>query len=342
MLEKKETNQFQPVLEHVQSSYEQLKASAAACIVIHKDNIAAEKYWGTIEKAMAPPAMDYQFYVASVRKCYIGYAAAYCVVNGFIDRLDDLATTYIDDLPASMLEGVTIRHLLTHTHGLQKTGETMAREFAPGTGWAYRGINIHLLDKIIKKTSGLSIQDIVRPVFKSLGFKHTGWQSIASPNMVKVLSEDDYPPFALADNTDGSQMNMYVSPRELAFWGYLHLKKGRINESQLVPEPIIKLATSLHTPEGIPADDPRNGCLWFVKDGDRKRSEIGPRVPDGSYQILGYTGVTLLVIPSLELCAVRMFNRLGSTPGYDYLEDVRTFGDSVAVCALAGLSPRST
>lgn len=63
-----------------------------------------------------------------------------------------------------------------------------------------------------------------------------------------------------------------------------------------------------------------------------KKSEIGESVPEGSFQVLGYTGVTLLVIPQFNLVAVRAFNSFGSPAGYDYLEDVRTFGDTIVGC----------
>ncbi len=52
----------------------------------------------------------------------------------------------------------------------------------------------------------------------------------------------------------------------------------------------------------------------------------------GSFQILGYTGVTLLVIPEENLVAVRMFNSFGSPEGFDYLSDVRSFGNTVVDC----------
>jgi hypothetical protein len=55
-------------------------------------------------------------------------------------------------------------------------------------------------------------------------------------------------------------------------------------------------------------------------------------VPKGSYQILVYTGVTLLVIPQHDIVVVRAFNSFGSPSGFDYLSDVRTFGDAVMKC----------
>jgi len=49
-----------------------------------------------------------------------------------------------------------------------------------------------------------------------------------------------------------------------------------------------------------------------------------------------YTGVTLLVIPQHNLVAVRAFNSFGSTNGFDYLADVREFGDTIMTCLLTG------
>ena len=77
---------------------------------------------------------------------------------------------------------------------------------------------------------------------------------------------------------------------------------------------------------------PYNGFLWFVQDQPCSKTEIGESVPIGSYQILGITGVMLLVIPSENFVAVRMFNSNGSPSGYDYLADVRSFGDMVMDC----------
>ncbi|KAA5619161.1 hypothetical protein F3G63_36360, partial [Pseudomonas aeruginosa] len=78
----------------------------------------------------------------------------------------------------------------------------------------------------------------------------------------------------------------------------------------------------------------KNGFLWFVKDSNYPFNQIGDAVPTGSYQLLGYTNVALLVIPEENVVAVRMFNRYGSTEGYDYLEDIRSFGDIVYKCSI--------
>jgi CubicO group peptidase (beta-lactamase class C family) len=72
--------------------------------------------------------LDTQFHVASVKKSYIGFAVAYAVYYGYIKSIDDLVLKYLPTLDESTWDGTTIRHLLTHTHGLSQTNQTIYRE----------------------------------------------------------------------------------------------------------------------------------------------------------------------------------------------------------------------
>lgn len=126
-------------------------------------------------------------------------------------------------------------------------------------------------------------------------------------------------------------MNMYVSARELAKWGLLHLNKGVMYGEQVIDQGIIELATTLQSHPYKNLDTPENGIFWFVNSTQAKQSEIGALVPNGAFQILGYTTVTLLVIPSENIVAVRAFNSVGNPEGYDYLKDVRNFGDEIVL-----------
>ncbi|MGG0413637.1 hypothetical protein [Peribacillus simplex] len=113
--------------------------------------------------------------------------------------------------------------------------------------------------------------------------------------------------------------------------GYFHLKKGNVNGKQIVSNEIIDIATTVQSPNSLDVELPQKGYLWFVKD---LKSEIGELVSKGSFQILGYTGVTLLVIPQHNLVAVRAFNSFGSPSGFDYLADVREFGNTIMTCLI--------
>lgn len=261
---------------------------------------------------------------------------AYAIHSGSIRSIDDEVIHYLPNLDHETLRGTTIRHLLTHTHGVAADQDKrIYREFPAGQSWAYRGAGVDMLTEIVRQTTGQTIADIVSSqVLSPLHFRETGWYAPAHAHerLVDVIRNPNDPHWKTSESTAGDQMNMYVSTSDLAKWGYLHLKEGLIRNEQVVPREVLRLATTHQSPKLSDVHLPQNGFLWFVKDQPANRTEIGNLVPRGSFQILGYTGVTLLVIPKHNLVAVRMFNRFGSPAGYDYLKDVRDFGDTVIKC----------
>lgn len=334
-LEREPSDRFNPAVAQVKDNFNSVNASGAAAFIIYKDRIVAEKYWGMQSRdANARKVQeDTQFHVASVRKSYIGYAAAYAVHSGAISSIDDQVTDYLIDLEPALVNGVTIRHLLTHSHGLVLEDGKVRREFSPGTNWAYRGIGVELLTKLIYQTTGQTVAEILsNQVFRPLGFRESGWYTELGPKHAEVIREPNQKHWTISDSVAGDAMNMYVSTRELAYWGYLHLQHGVINGNQVVPKEILTMATSLQSPAYRDLELPQNGFLWFVKDLPARRTEIGENVPAGAYQILGYTGVALLVIPQHQVVAVRAFNSFGSPDGFDYLADIRAWGNTIMTC----------
>lgn len=335
ILKTKFQSNFDSVINHVRNTSELVDCSGAAVVIIQNDVIVVEEYWGKQAKAedARPIQEDTQFHVASVRKSYIGFAVAYAVQEGYISSIDDLVYSYFPEMDSSILAQTTLRHLLTHTHGLTNKEGELEREFPPGQNWAYRGVGIDMLTQIVKRTTGKTVSAILaEQVFIPLKFKETGWYGNPNENLVEVIRNPQDRSWYTSESIDGDKMNMYVSAWELAQWGLLHLNQGKSEGKQMVSSEVLALATSLQSPAAIDSDLPQNGFLWFVKDLPAKKSEIGEQVPRGSYQILGYTGVTLLVIPQYNIVAVRAFNSFGSPEGFDYLSDVRAFGDSIIQC----------
>lgn len=335
IINEKNNKRFNLVVSNVRKTSEEVDCSGASVFIIHDDKIVTEEYWGKHSKEphARPIQKDTQFHIASVRKSYIGFAVAYAVNEGYIDSIDDSILKYLPFHKLPTLNGTTIRHLLTHTHGLRSINEEIDREFPSGENWAYRNIGIDILTQIVKNTTGISVAEIVsNKVLKPLNLTETGWYGELNEKLVDVIRKPNDTSWKTHKSTDGDKANMYVSSRDLAKWGYFHLKQGYVNGKQIIPNNIINIATSLQSPILIDTELPQNGYLWFVKDLPAKKSEIGETVPRGSFQILGYTGVTLLVIPQHNLVAVRAFNSLGSPDGFDYLADVRKFGDTIMTC----------
>lgn len=329
----KQSTNFKNVINAVENTYQTLDCTGAALVVFRNNELHVEKYWGkhSAKEDARLVQPDTKFHIASCRKCYVAFAVAYALHHGFIRSLDD---EILDYLPLSqqneLYKGTTIRHLVTHSHGLTERNGEVVREFTAGTSWAYRDINVELIAEIIQLTTKKTIAEILNNVvFTPLNFTETNWYNTFDDTFVDVIGKENNRHWAASLNLDGSKKNLYASARELAKWGLLHLNNGSLNGKQVVDSNILKLATTLQSPAYSNADLPENGIFWFVKGSQADKSEIGALVPNGAYQILGYTTVTLLVIPSENIVAVRAFNSYGNPEGYDYLKDVRAFGDAV-------------
>ncbi|WP_377890058.1 serine hydrolase domain-containing protein [Alkalihalobacillus sp. R86527] len=311
-------------------------ASTAAALIVMKDNeVVLEHYSGKHSNTEDARQVDQQsrFNVASARKSYLGLAVAYAIYEGKITSLDDYARNYFDDIDHELLGATTIRHLVTHSHGLDENLEgNLIREFEPGESWAYRGINIVMMTKLIHNLYEKNFPQLLKErVFEPLGFTKTWWEVSDSPELVSVIVDPaDKGETALGMREDGLEKNLFVNTREFAEWGKLFLNRGKMNGKQIVPEAVMELATTIQSPPYADKELPQNGLFWFVQDEPRERSELGSRVPRGSYQILGVTGPTLLVIPEYNVVVAKMYNKRYNYGGENYLYYLKEFSNLVA------------
>ncbi|MCL1702751.1 serine hydrolase domain-containing protein [Lysinibacillus sp. Bpr_S20] len=320
----------QSILSQVKKTFSQLDCTGGGVIIKKHGQTILEEYFGVQgqqkdAKKVGPHTL---FHLASVRKAYVGFAVAYAIYHNYIASIDDELSDYLDD--EKVFADVSIRHLLTHTHGLRRQHGIVMKEFKAGYNWAYRDINVELLAKVILKVTGKTIAQIVdEQVLQKLSFTDTDWFSEKNEQHIEV-KHNNSPFWYESDICDGSKMNMYSSLSELAKWGQVHLDKGRINGKQIIPEEIIQLVTTIQSPNTKPKNLPTNGFFWFVQPHQKEGiTELSPILPQGSFQLLGYTSVAILVIPDENIVAVRGFNSFGSPEGFDYMKDIHDFGSTV-------------
>ncbi|KOS62806.1 beta-lactamase family protein [Lysinibacillus agricola] len=321
---------LQTILTQVKKTFSELDCTGGGVIINKHGQTVLEEYFGVQgqqkeAKKVGPHTL---FHLASVRKAYVGFAVAYAIYHNYIASIDDKLSDYLEH--EKNFEDVSIRHLLTHTHGLRRQNEKVIKEFKAGYNWAYRDINVELLAKVIFKVTGKTISEILdEQVFQKLSFTETNWFSEKFEQQIEVIHNDN-PFWYESDVCDGSKMNMYSSLKELAKWGQIHLDKGKIDGKQFIPEEIILLSTTIQSPNSKPKYSPTNGFFWFVQPQQREGiTELSPILPVGSFQLLGYTSVALLVIPEENIVAVRGFNSFGSSEGFDYIKDIQEFGSIV-------------
>ncbi|WP_240050782.1 serine hydrolase domain-containing protein [Metabacillus litoralis] len=225
-------NEFSSVLNHVRNTFHQVHCSGASVFIIHNDSVVLEEYIGkqSNDSGASIVNKETQFHVASVRKSYIGFAVAYALYHNYIGDIDDLVLNYLPELDEIIWKKTTIRHLLTHTHGLYLEQGIVYREHPAGQSWTYRQVGIDALTKIVKKTTNKSVSEIIHEhVFSPLGFSESNWYAHKDDNLVDVIlpeaGDENWQP---SESTEGDKANMYVSTRELAYWGYFHLNQGKI------------------------------------------------------------------------------------------------------------------
>lgn len=225
---------------------------------------------------------------------------------------------------------------MTHTHGLRTTADgRLYKHFEAGAGWDYRDENIRMLCRLVHRASGRTVAEIAaQKVFRPLAFRGSGWRTHPQEDMVPVVLDREKPPsWEIRESPHGDASNLFMTTRELAEWGYLHLRGGCIRGRQIVPDEMIRWISSRQSPTLPDPELPRNGFLWQVQDELSAYSEIGLTVPIGAFQILGMMGQTVLVVPDMDMVAVCLLNKLGNPPGYHYLADVKGWGDTAAACA---------
>ncbi|MDM5239396.1 serine hydrolase domain-containing protein [Bacillus cereus] len=326
---------YEKLISWVENIKEKNHSSATALCIIKDNKIVLEHYSGYHSNTSNSKKVtaSSQFNVASARKSYLGLMVAYALYEGKINSIDDEAIKYFKDFDSILLDKTTIRHLVTHSHGLGETDDgTIFREFEAGQAWAYRDINVRMMTRLMYQLYNKSFPELLKErVFTPANFHETGWRIQQNENLVKVIdnpNEDAISEVGPVD--DGTEKNLFVSAREFAYWGNLHLNQGMINGKQIVPKKVIEIATSLQSPTYKNNELPQNGLFWFVQNEPAQLSELGERVPKGAYQILGITGPTILVIPEYNVVVAKMYNKRYNYGGDNYLYYLREFSNLVA------------
>ncbi|MCM3758161.1 beta-lactamase family protein [Sporosarcina aquimarina] len=320
------------LIDWVEDIKEKNNSSACSLYILQDNKVILDHYSGFHSNSAEaiPINSSSQYNVASARKSYLGLAVAYALYERKIKSLDDYAIKYFEEIDEHLLGKTTLRHLVTHTHGLhQKEDGTIFREFEPGNGWAYRGINILMMTRLVNRLFNKSFPELLKErVFIPLGLKKTIWQTKEDEALVKeIINPYENGSYKLGSTDNSTESNLYTTASEFAQWGNLHLNKGIVNGRQIIPKEVVEIATQIQSPILKDNNLPRNGLFWYVQGNPADLSEIGDRTPKGSYQILGITGPTLLVIPEYNVVVAKMYNKRYNYGGENYLYYLREFSN---------------
>ncbi len=187
--------------DYVTAKIKRLHVPGASLAIVRDGHITKAQGYGFANLELRSPATKETVYeIGSTSKQFTATAIMMLVEEGKV-RLDDTITKYFPEAPQAW-RGIKIRHLLTHTSGIQnhvavphwldvfrtnlafetapsrdellKMFFKLPLEFQPGETWAYDNTGYYLLGIIIEKASGKSYwQFLDERVFKPLGMNAT-------------------------------------------------------------------------------------------------------------------------------------------------------------------------
>jgi len=274
------------------------------------------------------------FNTGSITKTFVAYGILILQEEGKL-HIDDPLTQYFGDFQhPEILEGVTLRHLLTHTSGIPdlrpikeksefyltagdpenfaplKAADSL--DFAPGTQWRYSNPAFNGLALIIEQVSGQVWQDfIAERIFRPAGMKDSRITNGAYPHEGVAhayreeegkLSEYDYgeyPTFCASGNG-----GVWCSIKDL-----IRYEKA-IQEHRFLGSELTELSRTLYVPDEWKASyEPFMGYSWFLGEDMLGLEELlGTTVVQHTGSQAGFNS-WLVILPEKDIVFAGLFNQ---------------------------------
>jgi CubicO group peptidase (beta-lactamase class C family) len=295
------------------------EAAGSNCLLVtRKGKVAGEWYWngGTATSAQE---------VFSATKSYGSTLVGIAQADGRLD-IGDKASKYIRAWRGTPSDDVTIENILANDSGRELSPAVdygqlpfaqdmdalaigLKQTDKPGTRWGYNNSAIQTLDAVLREATGESPAEYAADrLLGPIGMAHSQMTTDASGN-TKVF------------------MGLQSTCEDMARFGYLFLRHGRWDGTQVVPSDWVEAAT------GQPSQ-PLNaayGYLWWLNRpgaiagagqavtgqaaAGRRDAQIVPGAPDDMFFALGLGGQTIAVDPGSETVVVRLGPARGPAGG---------------------------
>jgi CubicO group peptidase (beta-lactamase class C family) len=269
----------------------------------------------------------------------------------------DLDRPIHDFLPAFQGPGkevVTVRHLLTHSSGLDATAPlfrevrgkaayvehiaAMDLIYPPGSKSVYSDLGIILLGEILEKTAGQPLDIFIQQrILKPLGMKHTGFRP--PPHLRPRIAPTENDPWrgrmaqgevhdenAFAMGGMAPHAGLFSTAGDLARFARMLLNGG----GGIVSRQTLELFTRR---AGVPGSDRALG--WDTK--SIEGSSAGTLFSPDSFGHTGFTGTSIWIDPERQLFVILLTNRVHPTRENNLIREVRpAVADAVVRALYAG------
>lgn len=248
---------------------------------------------------------------------------------------------------------VTLRHFATMTSGYDAVGGSYGEEdpddgsriplhpatpaFPPGTKYSYFDDAMRMNGYVLTLIAGTDLENyFVQRIAGPIGMDLHNFKWDIYPENDKNYTWVNPKGVDVRDGAGG----IYITPLDLARFGYLFLHNGKWNGNQLVSVGWIRKATKCQVPTDMDwrNDTPRQnghgvgryGYNWWLNTVGKDETRSFPDAPADLYLASGYNNNKCFVIPDWNMVIVRMGIE-GTPDGSDAIwnEFLRLIGESL-------------
>ena len=269
---------------------------SVAYLVLHRGVVIAEEYWEDFNENTISNSF-------SMSKSIVALLTGIAIDEGKIKSIDDFASEYIPELKGSDKEGITLRHLITMSSGIDfgesysdpfgfqaktyygddlfKTTLTYPQLKSPGTEYLYQGGNTLLLAKAVQNAVGMTI---------SVYAEEKVWKKFGAENKALWNLDDE-------NGFEKASCCYYATASDFARLGELYLCQGNWKGQQIVSSSWIDESIKpINIPDSSGNPTKTYGYQWWLY------SHNGM----DTYSMRGMKGQYVIVIPDKELVVVRL------------------------------------
>lgn len=308
----------------------------AATAVFHRGRLVASAALGRRDPDHERPPVqdDTLFLIASLTKTIVCASAMLLVQDGRL-CLDDTVASFVPAFGQPGKEGITIRHLMTHTSGLPdqlpesralRRSQAPVEEFvaatcatpllfAPGTRVSYQSMGILMLAQVVEVVTGSRIRDHLRTgLFEPLGMTDS---TLGLPPSGMERTALSLPAVFAPNSTDvGDDWNTPYWRDFGCPWGGLHSTVGDLGRFLMhmlgdLPGPLCPAARRAMVRSQLPAHIRAAGTPdgdWGLGFGIAK-PQFGDLVSPRTFGHLGATGAMFWADPETHLALVVLTNQ---------------------------------
>ena len=329
-------NRKQELQDLVESAVRRRVFPGMELLIARGEEVLLHEVWGNKEVGQEPQPLQKGtlFDIASVTK---PVATAMCVMvlleQGKLS-LEDRAREFIPEFDTEEKNGITLRHLLTHTAGLPAVAnyydhgggreEALHRllntplQHPTGTAMVYSDPCYLVLGEIIRRVSGQSLEEFFyRNIALPLHMHHTGfnpltkgWDIPIAPTQYctwrqQLLRGVVHDENAFVFGGEGGNAGVFSTASDLHRFSRMILNGGELDGVRVLARRTVATMIANHNPRKLP---PR-GLGWDIKGEGLGYMSCGELMAPGTIGHTGFTGTSLWMEPGSGFTVIMLSNR---------------------------------